>query len=111
MLKVLIRDDFQDVVLVQDGELIGIEGQEGDLLVDLGDYNNFVKPIYENGVWKEGATEKEIADYKESIKPTPLFGVDLPPKVEPIDEEKVAMAMAIINLETRLAELEGKEGK
>ena len=61
-----------EVVMVnEDGEPLYVEPlTDGETLVDVGTYNDHVKPHYNGSVWVESATAEEIAIARPVIKKT-----------------------------------------
>ncbi len=75
------------VVLVKDAKIIETEPlQDNEILVPLGDYNNFIKPVWDGTQWIESATQEEIDEYK-NITSLPST-----------DERLEALELAMLNI-------------
>lgn len=106
-LKVLVSPSGNRVVGIIDGEIIGTEQKEDEKLVPLDNFNDFLKPLYNGSSWVESASEAELKSQREEYKglldyrPNDIITGQID------DDDTIAMAEAIVNLEYRLLLLEG----
>lgn len=60
-IKAVVKSNGEcDVVHVKDGKVLHYDLESGDILVDLGNYNDFIKPKWNGVMWVENATQEEI---------------------------------------------------
>lgn len=74
-IKVVIKASGEcEVVHVENEKVIGYELKEGDVVVDLGNYNDFLKPKWNGNSWIEGVTQEELDEH--NIQPKQLTEVE-----------------------------------
>lgn len=71
-IKAVVKSNGEcDVVHVKDGKVLHYDLESGDILVDLGNYNDFIKPKWNGVMWVENATQEEIDELNnQPQKPT-----------------------------------------
>lgn len=93
-LKVVVSgNDSNTVVIVKDDKVLNYELQKDDKLVELGKYNDFVKPLWDKDKWVESATAEEIAEqeFNQIVQPS---------EIEVLKQEKEILAQSVYDLTT-----------